>query len=106
MISRRFLLGTLAALPMLPRLLSATVAQAQTDQTQSTSLASWNDGPAKRAILDFVRDYHGTGRAPKFVLARGSYRHVRPGRHAVGGAPGLRSDDVLPWIRCAGRWPS
>src|SRR4051794_37309581 len=55
MISRRFLLGTLTVLPMLPRLISATVAQAQTDQTQPASLASWNDGPTKQAIIDFVR---------------------------------------------------
>jgi phosphoglycolate phosphatase-like HAD superfamily hydrolase len=48
--NRRFLLAALAALPVLPGLLSATAAQAQT-----APLASWNDGPAKQAILDFVR---------------------------------------------------
>ena len=47
--NRRFLLAALAALPVLPGLLSATAAQAQT-----APLASWNDGPAKQAILDFV----------------------------------------------------
>ncbi len=50
--SRRLLLGGLVALPLLPDLLGATAAKAQT----ATPLASWNDGPAKQAILDFVRD--------------------------------------------------
>jgi hypothetical protein len=49
--SRRLLLRAVAALPMLPQLLVATTAQAQT----AAPLASWNDGPAKQAILDFVR---------------------------------------------------
>src|SRR5271157_4023833 len=49
--TRRFLLGALAALPTLPGLFGAPVAQAQA----ATPLASWNDGPAKQAILDFVR---------------------------------------------------
>src|SRR5271165_3383261 len=60
--SRRLLLGALAALPGLPRLLGATTAQAQT----AIPLASWNDGPAKQAILDFVKAT--TDRAsPNFV---------------------------------------
>ena len=45
------LLGGLAALPALPRLLDARAAQAQA----AMPLASWNDGPAKQAILDFIR---------------------------------------------------
>jgi hypothetical protein len=48
--SRRFMLGAVAALPALPTLFGATAAQAQ-----GMPLASWNDGPAKQAILDFVR---------------------------------------------------
>jgi phosphoserine phosphatase len=48
--SRRFMLGVLAALPALPALFAATPAHAQT-----TPLASWNDGPAKQAILDLVK---------------------------------------------------
>src|SRR6476659_5845940 len=47
---RRFMLSVLAALPALPTLSGTTTAQAQT-----TPLASWNDGPAKQAILDFVK---------------------------------------------------
>ncbi len=50
-LSRRLVLGALAAMPALPGLLEATAAQAQT----GAPLASWNDGPAKQAILDFVR---------------------------------------------------
>ena len=48
--SRRFMLGVLTALPSLPALFGVTPAQAQT-----APLASWNDGPAKQAILDFVK---------------------------------------------------
>src|SRR3954468_16020456 len=48
--SRRFVLGVLTAMPALPALLGATTAKAQTEP-----LATWNDGPAKRAILDFVK---------------------------------------------------
>ncbi len=52
--SRRFLLGALAATPALPALLDITAAQAQTPAS-GDPLPSWNDGPTKRAILDFVR---------------------------------------------------
>jgi phosphoserine phosphatase len=48
--SRRFMLGVLASMPVLPALLGATTARAQTNP-----LASWNDGPAKQAILDLVK---------------------------------------------------
>ena len=50
-LSRRIVLGALAAMPALSGLLDATAAEAQT----GAPLASWNDGPAKQAILDFVR---------------------------------------------------
>jgi haloacid dehalogenase-like hydrolase len=50
-LSRRLVLGALAAVPTLPVLLDATAAEAQAE----TPLASWNEGPAKQAILDFVR---------------------------------------------------
>ncbi len=50
-LSRRLVLGALASLPALPALLCATSAEAQ----PATPLASWNDGPAKQAILDFIR---------------------------------------------------
>jgi hypothetical protein len=48
--SRRFMLGVLAALPTLPALFAGTNALAQT-----APLASWNDGPAKPTIFDFVK---------------------------------------------------
>ena len=38
-------------MPALSGLLDATAAQAET----GAPLASWNDGPAKQVILDFVR---------------------------------------------------
>jgi hypothetical protein len=50
-ISHRILLSTLAALPALTGL-RLTAAQAQ---LPGNALPSWNDGPAKQAILDFVR---------------------------------------------------
>jgi phosphoglycolate phosphatase-like HAD superfamily hydrolase len=48
--SRRLMLGALAALPMLSKFVGTAAAQ-----TQTIPLASWNDGPAKRAIFEFVR---------------------------------------------------
>ncbi len=50
-LSRRIVLGALAALPALPRLLDVSAAEAQT----AAPLGSWNEGPAKQAILDFIR---------------------------------------------------
>jgi phosphoglycolate phosphatase-like HAD superfamily hydrolase len=63
-IDRRAMLTTLAVLPVL----SGTVlpASAQAPVTQADPLPSWNDGPAKQAILDFVRDTT-TPANPKFV---------------------------------------
>src|SRR5215831_14128224 len=51
-IDRRTLLAALAAAPALPQLLLPATGQAQ---TPAAPLASWNDGPAKQAIVDFVR---------------------------------------------------
>jgi len=53
-VSRRTLLSTLAALPALSGTLLSTSAPAQTT-APGGALPSWNDGAAKRAILDFVR---------------------------------------------------
>jgi phosphoglycolate phosphatase-like HAD superfamily hydrolase len=50
-LNRRTLLSTFAALPAIPTLFT-TAARAQAPTSQ---LASWNDGPAKQAMLDFVR---------------------------------------------------
>jgi hypothetical protein len=49
-LDRRSLLASLATLPAWPNLIGTAAAQAQTGP-----LASWNDGPARRAILEFVR---------------------------------------------------
>jgi phosphoglycolate phosphatase-like HAD superfamily hydrolase len=51
-LSRRFVLAALTALPAVPGLLDATAARAQT----SDPLPSWNDGPTKQAILNFVHE--------------------------------------------------
>ena len=53
-INRRTMIASIALLPALSdALLSTSVAEAQT--TSDAPLASWNEGPAKQAILDFVR---------------------------------------------------
>lgn len=51
-LSRRVLLGTLSALPTLipPLCMLSSSANAQTEQ-----LRSWNDGPTKTSIVDFVK---------------------------------------------------
>ena len=50
-LDRRHLLSMLALVAAMP-----AVARAQTQATvPATALASWNDGPARQAILDFVR---------------------------------------------------
>jgi phosphoglycolate phosphatase-like HAD superfamily hydrolase len=53
-IDRRALISSLALLPILHELIPLGPASAQT-ATLSAALPSWNDGPAKQAILDFVR---------------------------------------------------
>ena len=64
-IDRRTLISALALLPALSVPLLTAPASAQTT-TSSGALPSWNEGPAKQAILDFVRAT--TDRAsPKFV---------------------------------------
>ncbi len=63
-IDRRRLLSTMALLPALSVPLLTTPASAQV--TASGPLPSWNDGPAKKAILDFVRETTDTASA-KFV---------------------------------------
>ena len=50
-LSRRFVLGAVAVLPAFPGLSGFRPAQAQ----PAMPLGSWNDGPAKQAILDFIR---------------------------------------------------
>ena len=63
-INRRVLIAGMALLPALSGITLTRVARAQT--TQGGSLNSWNDGPAKQAIIDFVRATTEQG-SPKFV---------------------------------------
>jgi phosphoglycolate phosphatase-like HAD superfamily hydrolase len=65
-INRRALVSSLALLPAVSGALFSTAAQAQV--TAGAPLASWNDGPAKQAIIDFVRATTDQG-SPKFVPA-------------------------------------
>jgi haloacid dehalogenase-like hydrolase len=52
-IDRRALVSSLVLLPALSTTVLSSPVQAQT--TPNAPLASWNDGPAKQAIIDFVR---------------------------------------------------
>jgi phosphoglycolate phosphatase-like HAD superfamily hydrolase len=60
-LTRRVMVSGLAFLPALHGVLRPSLAQAQ-----AASLASWNDGPAKQAIIDFVRSTTDQG-SSKFV---------------------------------------
>jgi phosphoglycolate phosphatase-like HAD superfamily hydrolase len=64
-VSRRTLLSALAVLPAFSGSLLPMSAQAQT-AASGGPLPSWNDGPAKQAIIDFVRATTDQG-SPKFV---------------------------------------
>jgi phosphoserine phosphatase len=63
-VSRRLLLSTAAALPTVSGLVVATAARAQ---APAGVLPSWNDGPAKRAIIEFIRATTTRG-SPHFVV--------------------------------------
>jgi phosphoglycolate phosphatase-like HAD superfamily hydrolase len=65
-IGRRALVSSLVLLPALSTTLLSAPVRAQT--TPDEVLASWNDGPAKQAILDFVHATTAQG-SPKFVPA-------------------------------------
>jgi len=54
--SRRLLLGAMAALPSIPAMLGIVDAKADTAQISGPPLPSWNEGPAKQAIIGFVND--------------------------------------------------
>ena len=85
MLSRRLLLAGLA---LVSALASVPVMAQQTD-----ALPSWNDGPAKTAILDLVHATTTPG-SPDFVAPEIQARHLRPGRHALGRAPDLQPGRV------------
>jgi phosphoglycolate phosphatase-like HAD superfamily hydrolase len=62
-INRRVLISSLALLPALSGIPLPAIAQTQ---MQGGPLSSWNEGPAKQAILDFVKATTEQG-SPKFV---------------------------------------
>jgi len=63
-LNRRAVISGLASFPALAQTLVPAVVRAQ--GTQASALASWNDGPAKQAIIDFVRTTTDQA-SPKFV---------------------------------------
>jgi hypothetical protein len=65
-INRRTAISGLALLPTLVQTLLPAIVHAQ--GTQAEPLASWNDGSAKQAIIDFVRATTDQT-SPKFVPA-------------------------------------
>jgi phosphoglycolate phosphatase-like HAD superfamily hydrolase len=64
-IDRRTLVSGLALLPVVGSFLSTPV---RAQDTSNAPLASWTDGPAKQAIIDFVRTTTDRS-SPKFVAA-------------------------------------
>jgi phosphoglycolate phosphatase-like HAD superfamily hydrolase len=52
---------------LLTMIVAPTMATAQTTRTSTDPLSSWNDGPIKQTILNFVRDTTDTA-SPKYVL--------------------------------------
>jgi hypothetical protein len=62
-VSRRSLLSTAAALSTFSELVTTTAANAQ---APASVLPSWNNGPAKQAIMEFVRATTTKG-SPHFV---------------------------------------
>jgi len=67
-VNRRVLLSTLALLPAISGPLLPVDAPAQT-ATTARLLPSWNDGPAKQAIFDFVRATTDQS-TPSYVLPK------------------------------------
>ena len=63
--NRRVVLGGLAALPLLSGPFLSTSARAQT--TPGDPLPSWNDGPAKAAIIGLVKSTTTDAASPNFV---------------------------------------
>ena len=82
--------ATLAAL-----FLTALQAVAQADP-----LPSWNDGPAKSAILAFVASVTTASDARLRAGAR-AHRHLRQRRHAAGRAADVLPDRSSPWTASA-----
>src|SRR6516165_2610278 len=63
--NRRSLISTVAMLPTLSRILLPIPVRAQT-ATTGDLLPSWNEGPTKQAIIEFVRATTTEG-SPQFV---------------------------------------
>ena len=91
--NRRVLLSGSAMLPALSGLRLCAIAQAQT--TQDGPLGSWNDGPAKKAILGFVRATTDQA-SSKFVPPEERIATFDQRRHAMGRAPNLFTSCLLP----------
>ena len=76
-----------------------TVAYAQTDP-----LPSWNDGPAKQAILQFVRGDYRHNESELRGRRRSRIATFRSGRHNLGRASNVHAGNVLsgPGSGCRG----
>ncbi len=71
-------------------------------QAQNDPLPSWNDGPTKQAIIEFVQDHHRQVE-PEVRAASRAHCHLRPGRDLVGLAPDVRASGLLPGPGAGGR---
>jgi hypothetical protein len=68
---------------------------------QSDWLPSWNEGPAKQAIIKFVQTTTDPKNA-QFVPPGAAHRNLRPGRDAVGRASNLYTGPLLLGPRAGG----
>jgi len=68
-LSRRLILGALAALPTMPALLGAPIAEAQA--AAADPLPSWDERPAKLGIIEFIRATTSDPSSATFVPPEG-----------------------------------
>ena len=76
-------------------MLAALSLPAVAEMPATDALASWNEGPAKQAIVDFVKATTDQS-SPELRSTRGSPRHLRSRWDAVGRTPNVQPGRLLP----------
>src|SRR5215471_5171553 len=104
MISRHTLLEAACLLASMPALIIAASGRARAAGATDV-LASWNDGPARQAILDFVQAVTDRSKST-YVAPGGPDRDLRSGRHALGRASALCAGHVRARPRPGSRFVS
>ena len=100
-IDRRVLLSTIGGASGFVRNAPSQPPRTAQTATPGGLLPSWNDGPAKQAIFDFVRATIDRA-SPSYRAARGTHRGFRSGRHALGRASHVHAGGLLPRTRSGG----